>query len=85
MTKVFWTNILRSLVICVTVMLVACGINIGVNYLCIRLLGATGGPFWLFGMITVGVSWSILGALEKWGKETELIFPRLCFPTTANG
>lgn len=77
MAKIFGTNILRSFIITAIAILIAGGINIGVNYLCVRLIGVTSAPFWLFGVITILISGSIMGAVSKWGQDSEIIFPKI--------
>ena len=61
-------------------MLIVGGINIGVNYFCVRVIGLTSAPIWLFGGIAIVVSGSIMGAIGKWGEENDLFFPEIMQP-----
>lgn len=80
MKKIFWTNILRSVIISAIAFVVTGGINIGVNYFCVGVLHASGAPFWLFGGIATVLSGSIMGVVSKWGKDYEFLFPDIMQP-----
>lgn len=77
MAKLFGANILRSLIITAIAMLISGGINIGVNYFCVRVIGMTSAPFYVFAVITIVVSGTVMKFVKEYGEDNDIIFPEI--------